>query len=151
LSRTLIGHCPARRCYVLVTARATEKFGHFQRNKVWRRLVDDPTRSVRVIDFKEKGSDVNLAAYLVHDALSGRWQLAGVMSSYSDLVEPIALAREALPKGVIVFSPNVGSPTRSLANAATDARRIRDRVFTACHFPDELRDEHGVIQKPVEW
>lgn len=126
-------------------------FGHFQRTKVWRRLVDDPGEAVRVIDFKEKGSDVNLAAYLVHDALSGLCQLAGVMSSDSDLVEPIALAQDVLPKGVIVFSPNVGKPTRSLSNAATTSRRIKERAFAACHFPGEFEDEHGVIQKPPEW
>lgn len=126
-------------------------FGLFQRNKVWRRRVDDPTQSVRVIDFKEKGSDVNLAAYLVHDALRSRCQVAGVMSADSDLVEPIALAREALPNGVIVFDPNVGKPNRALQDVATESRRVKDRALAACHFPDKLEDEHGVIHKPPKW
>ena len=126
-------------------------FGVFQRNRVRRRLVDDPTQSVRVVDFKEKGSDVNLAAYLVHDALSGSCEIAGVVSSDSDLVVPIALARQTLPKGVIVLSPNVGNPTRALQDVATDSRRIRDRAFAACHFPDQIENQRGVIHKPPEW
>jgi hypothetical protein len=129
----------------------TVHLGHFQRNKVYRRLVDDPTSSVRVIDFKEKGSDVNLAAFLIHDALTRECQLAGVISSDSDLVEPIRLTNEALPRGVIIFSPNIGRPTHALAAVATASRRIKDRAFRACHFPDQLEDDVGVITKPPDW
>jgi len=126
-------------------------FGHFQRNLVWRRRADDFTKSVRVVDVKEKGSDVNLAAYLVHDALKGCCEMACVISSDSDLVEPIELARKALPNGVIVFSPNVGKPERNLARVATDSKRIKDRTFAACHLADELEDEAGTITKPEPW
>jgi hypothetical protein len=41
----------------------TVHLGHFQRNLVWRRRVDNLAKSVGVIDVKEKGSDVNLAAF----------------------------------------------------------------------------------------
>jgi hypothetical protein len=125
-------------------------FGSFQRNKVNRRLVDDPTTSVRVVDFKEKGSDVNLATYLVREALTGCCQMAGVISGDSDLVEPVAVSREALPGGVLVFGPNV-KPSRALAAVASNSRKIRNRTFAACHFPDELTDEQGVISKPPDW
>ena len=129
----------------------TVHLGHFQRNKVWRRLVDDPSKSVRVIDFKEKGSDVNLAAFLIHDALKGECELGCVISSDSDLVEPIRLADAALLRGVIVFSPNIGRPARALDTVATASRRIKDRAFRACHFQDELEDDDGVITKPPTW
>jgi hypothetical protein len=71
----------------------TVHLGHFQRNLVWRRRVDNPAKSVRVIDVKEKGSDVNLAAFLIHDALGGECELAGVMSSDSDLAQTSASPR----------------------------------------------------------
>jgi NYN domain len=129
----------------------TVHLGHFQRNLVWRRLVDNPEKSVRVIDFKEKGSDVNLAAFLIHDALGRECELACVISSDSDLVEPIRLANAALPRGVIVLSPNVGRPSRALDTVATGSRRIKDRAFRACYFPDELEDVDGVITKPPAW
>ena len=73
------------------------------------------------------------------------------MSNDTDLVEPIALTRDALEGGVIVFSPNVGQPARDLERVATHARRVSDRVLAACHFPNELEDQHGVIREPPEW
>jgi hypothetical protein len=125
--------------------------GHFQRNLVWRRLVDKPTKSVRVIDFKEKGSDVNLATYLMYDALTDACDVAGVISADTDLVEPIRLSNEELPRGVIVFSPNVGKPHRAFDPVATASRRIKDRALRACHFPDEIEDQDGTITKPPGW
>ena len=104
-----------------------------------------------MIDFKEKGSDVNLAAYLIHDALSGECNMACVISSDSDLAEPIRLANEALKHGVIVLSPNRGQPSRKLALVARESRRIAHRTLAACHFPDELEDEDGLITKPPAW
>jgi hypothetical protein len=129
----------------------TFHFGQFQRNIVPRRRADNPTKTVRVIDFKEKGADVSLAAHLVHDALRGECEMACVISADSDLAEPIRLAAEALPAGVLVFDPNVGNPSRRLAQVASESRRIKDRTFAACHFPDELRDDDGVITKPTAW
>lgn len=125
--------------------------GHFQRNRVWRRLVDDPSKSVRIIDYKEKGSDVNLAAYLIHDALSRECNMACVVSSDSDLAEPIRLANAALKHGVVVLSPNVGQPSRKLALVARESRRIAHRTLAACHLPDEVEDADGVITKPPSW
>jgi hypothetical protein len=129
----------------------TIHYGHFQRNKVRRRLVDDPSRTVRVVDYKEKGSDVNLAAYLVYDALNGACELAGVMSGDSDLVEPVKLAESVLEHGVVILHPNVGQPSRALAQVARDARRISDRLLRSCHLPVELSDAVGVITKPPIW
>ena len=124
--------------------------GHFQRNKVTRRLVEDPSRAVRVIDFKEKGSDANLAAYLVHDALSNTCERAGVMSSDSDLVEPIRLAREALAHGVVVFGPNAGESNRALQNVATEARPRQRSGFPRVPPPSHSQgQERG--DKPPEW
>lgn len=129
----------------------TIHLGKFQRNVVARRLADNPTKSVRVIDFKEKGSDVNLASYLIHDALRKECDLACVVSADSDLAEPIRLACEALPNGVIVFDPNSGRPSRKLAQVASASRRISNRTLRGCHFPDELSDDDGVITKPEAW
>jgi hypothetical protein len=125
--------------------------GQFQRNKQWRRLVDDPSQSVRIIDFKEKGSDVNLATHLVHDALAGNCEMACVISSDSDLVEPVRVAGAHLPAGAIVFSPNVGKPARALARVATDSRQISDAALAACHLVDTLNDANGTITKPDSW
>jgi hypothetical protein len=121
--------------------------GKFQRNKVWRRLVDEPETSVHVIDFKEKGSDVNLASRLLADAYEGVCKRAAVISSDSDLKTPITIAAAKLTGGVVVLNPNT-SHARSLESVATDYRRITNKSFRASLFPEVV---DGRISKPPEW
>ena len=61
------------------------------------------------------------------------------------------LADAALSHGVIVFSPNVGKPSRALAAVARDSRSISDKSLGACQFPDQFQDDDGVITKPSAW
>lgn len=68
--------------------------GKFMVHPVWRPLVQAPIgnpRMVRVLDVKEKGSDVNLASYLLVDGFNKEYEMAVIISSDSDLVEPINL------------------------------------------------------------
>jgi hypothetical protein len=51
--------------------------------------LGQPQKYARVIKTEEKGSDVNLATHLLHDAHMGRFDVAGVISNDSDLLEPI--------------------------------------------------------------
>jgi len=46
---------------------------------------------VEILDTKEKGSDVNLATYLLMDGFKREYEMAVVISNDSDLVEPIKL------------------------------------------------------------
>jgi hypothetical protein len=76
-------------------------FGHFLTHEVTMALVvppGQPTRYARVIKTEEKGSDVNLAIHLLHDAHMGRFDVAVVVSNDSDLLEPIKIVREQLRK-----------------------------------------------------
>src|SRR5262249_32429962 len=115
--------------------------------KPTRRLVDDPTQSVRVIDFKEKGSDVNLASRLITDAYERRCAMAAVLSSDSDLRRPIEIADALLSRGVIVLNPNT-SHARSLKAVPTGSFRIRNATFRGSLFPDEVTPR---IRKPDDW
>lgn len=125
--------------------------GYFQRNKPWRRLVDNPAEAVRVVDYKEKGSDVALATQLLVDAYEGNCERGCVISNDSDLVRPIAVAAAKFPFGVIVFNPQPGPAARKLRAVATEYRPMRRRTFRACVFPDELEDANGVFHKPDSW
>ena len=60
----------------------------------------------RVIKTEEKGSDVNLATHLLHDAHMGRFEVAVVVSNDSDLLEPIKIVRERLHKRVGILNPH---------------------------------------------
>jgi uncharacterized LabA/DUF88 family protein len=63
-------------------------------------------RTVEVIRTEEKGSDVNLATYLLLDAFQGRCDTAVVVSNDSDLQEPILVAERELGIQVGVVNPH---------------------------------------------
>ena len=71
-----------------------------------------PQEYARVIKTEEKGSDVNLATHLLHDAHIGRFDVAVVISNDSDLLEPIKIVREQLHKRVGILNPH-RNPSRS--------------------------------------
>jgi hypothetical protein len=73
--------------------------GHFLSHQVTMPLAVPPGQRqeyVQVIKTEEKGSDVNLATHLLHDAHMGRFEVAVVVSNDSDLLEPIKIVREQL-------------------------------------------------------
>jgi NYN domain len=130
----------------------TVHYGYFQKNKVARHLVEDPEKVVRVIDYKEKGSDVNLASLLLADAFRRECKAAAVISDDSDLALPISIAKAELEHGVTLLNPNVTSkPARKLRGIATAYRSISESAFAACLFPDSLTDSKGTITKPDGW
>ncbi len=57
-------------------------FGHFLSHEVMMPIVvplGQPQQYVRIIKTEEKGSDVNLATHLLHDAHSGKFDIAVVL------------------------------------------------------------------------
>lgn len=128
-------------------------YGRFLLTKTRMALVDPPPggpRTAEVFKTEEKGSDVNLASYLLLDAFDGRFDVAIVVSNDSDLSEPIRIVRERFDRPVIVLSP-YRTVSYELRGVATYFRTIRRGWLEASQFPDVLRDEHGVISKPEEW
>jgi len=62
-------------------------------------------KTVQVMKSEEKGSDVNLACYLLVDAFDDDYEAAVVVSNDSDLAEPIRLVRQKFGKKVLVPHP----------------------------------------------
>ena len=52
---------------------------------------------------EEKGSDVNLASYLLLDAFQNKYDVAAVLSNDSDLTEPIRIVTRTLGKPVGLY------------------------------------------------
>lgn len=82
--------------------------GNFLTRPKMRPLVnpapDGPTH-VEIWNTEEKGSDVNLATYLVHDAWRDLFDLAIVLSQDTDLNEPVRIVRDEIKKSIgISFS-----------------------------------------------
>jgi uncharacterized LabA/DUF88 family protein len=103
-----------------------------------------------VVKTEEKGTDVNIATHLVHDAHNGEFQLAVVISNDSDLVEPIKIVVNSLHLPVIVVSPYPRNSIQ-LKNTASSVRQIRNGVLRVSQFPQQITDSTGVFTKPMSW
>lgn len=106
---------------------------------------------VRVLRSEEKGTDVNLAAHLVHDAHRNRFEAAAVISNDSDLKEAVRIVRREVGKVVGVFTPHRDRHSVQLKKTASFFRGIPVEVLKRSLFADELSDERGSFQKPDGW
>lgn len=127
-------------------------FGSFLESHVRMPLVT-PIRgkpaTVEVIKTEEKGSDVNIATYLLVDAYEHDFESAVVITDDSDLVEPINIVRRRLHHHVTVLSPR--GKSRELSKAATRFRKIDNSHLASSQFPATLSDKFGTIDKPAGW
>src|SRR5262249_52027714 len=83
--------------------------GHFLKNEVHMRLTPPLATGsafVRVIKTEEKGSDVNLAAHLLHDGHLHRYEAAVLLTNDSDLLEPVKMVRYELGLPVGIINPH---------------------------------------------
>lgn len=131
-------------------------YGQFRSHPRDRPLVNPSQgqpRTARVLYTEEKGSDVNLATYLLLDGFRGEYEVAIVVSNDSDLVEPVRVVKDELGLAVGILNPqrNRGKTAWELMKAASFYRRIRTSTLKACQFPPTLEDVTGVFTKPKEW
>ena len=108
----------------------------------------------RIHVFEEKGTDVNLATYLIMDGYDGDYEQAVVITNDSDLALPISMVKEKLNLPVGVVNPNLNQRANTpveLREAATFQRRLRESTLRDCQFPSILYDTNGTIRKPDEW
>lgn len=111
-------------------------------------------KTVEVIKTEEKGSDVNLATYLLADAFQSDADAFVVISNDSDLKEPMRLVRHDL--GYVVGNINPQDPakrSRAIENCKLSFfKQIRTVALQASQFPLTLTDSHGrTIRKPAGW
>lgn len=128
-------------------------FGHFLSNEINMRLAHPPAtgpRSVAVIKTEEKGSDVNLAAFLLVDAFDHDCDQAVIISNDSDLLTPIQFARERFGVRVGIFNPQ-RNRSWTLFNNVDFYRPIRKGPLSASQFPTSLSDINGNFTKPQGW
>ncbi len=128
-------------------------YGHYLSHQVWMRLANPPSGGsamVKVIKTEEKGSDVNLATYLLLDAFRQRCDTAVVISNDSDLAEPIRVAEQELGVKVGIINPQ---KPRHRSRAMTSAffKQLRPGVLATCQLPPTLQDANGLIHKPARW
>ncbi len=130
-------------------------FGHFLSHSV-RMPVAAPQvngpKTVEVIKTEEKGSDVNLAAYLLMDAFEKDCDTAVVISNDGDLKEPLRMARDLLRVKVGVVNPHIdGNRSKALAQYADFYKVVRKTALARAQFPPEMTDDRGIFHKPPSW
>ena len=137
----------------------TIHYGFFQSKPTSMPLETPPlqgSKYVRVVKTEEKGSDVNLASYLLLDGFQRDYEVAIVVSNDADLAEPIKLVRQELgfPVGVLVPAVKKGRlPSKRLMKVSEQRyyRPIRVGALRVCQFPSILTDVKGQFSKPNAW
>ena len=129
--------------------------GNFLTKPKWRPLVNPspggPTH-VEIWNTEEKGSDVNLATYLIHDAWRDLFDVAVVLSQDTDLNEPVRIVRDEIKKDVGVVCLDGKAPGK-LASHASFVRHVTDSRLAAAQFPDTLAfgKKGKTVKRPSEW
>lgn len=104
---------------------------------------------------EEKGTDVNLAAHLVHDAQQSdparTFEVALVLSTDSDLTEAIRLVTSEVRKPVYVCKPNPKCRTDELRSVATAVFELKTSALATSLLPPVLVDAGGTFCKPPGW
>ena len=114
-----------------------------------------PPTIVGVAQREEKGSDVNVAAHLLHDALTSAIDAAIVISNDSDLAFALRTARMYLPVGTVNPSPNfMAGALRGTAGDGVGNHwwtQLKDQDFVLCQLPDPVPEGSALLRKPIGW
>ena len=126
--------------------------GRFMPRPKLRPLVGFENCFVEVHDTEEKGSDVNLATFLLRDAFRDEFDVALVVSQDTDLLEPLRIVKHEIKKIVGVVWLEDGSPGKKHRAATSFIRHANPSVLKRCQFPDPVIGKGGLrIPKPDEW
>jgi hypothetical protein len=102
---------------------------------------------------EEKGSDVNLASYLLFDCSQNDFDEAVVISNDADLAVPINIVVTEFHKPVGVVNPHRHLfRSAALQKVASWTFQTINRHHVAnSQFPPTLQDAIGTITKPSTW
>jgi len=108
-------------------------------------------QTVEVMKTEEKGSDVNIATYLLLDCFRNEFDLAILITNDSDLIEPIRIVRQEFGRQLGVFNPQERY-SNALKRAASFYTKIHEEQIRMSLFPVTVIDSRGVeITCPREW
>lgn len=167
-------HAPVRQDFYLKALgedpRITTHLGEFKDRRKWRPPVEETMREIarernpqghptlEVYDTEEKGSDVNLASYLLLDAFQDRMEAALVVSNDADLCTPVSIVQRELGCDVWVANPEPRHRTRrkgltrgSVIPEASLHFAITTTVLGECQLPDSVQVGPWRISRPTEW
>jgi hypothetical protein len=128
-------------------------YGHFTTHPTAMPLLNPPPRgphTVEVLKTEEKGSDVNIATFLLLDGFDRLYDEAIVISDDSDLAEPIAQANRRFGP-VHLVSPR-GLRLGALVGGASSWKPLSLATLAACQLPSPLVLPTGrTVFRPPRW
>lgn len=113
--------------------------------------VPDASFMVSIARREEKGSDVNVAAHMLHDVLKSTVDAVVVVSNDSDLKLPVRMARDVVPVGTV--NPTKGHPASDLSGDPQDGAgshwwyQLQQADFTGSQLPPTV----GHVHRPAGW
>jgi uncharacterized LabA/DUF88 family protein len=129
-------------------------YGHFLPKTVTGSLLDSHGKPTWVMETvrtsEEKGSDVNLATYLLLDAFGKHYDTAVVISNDSDLVEPCRRVRQRFGVAVDILNPTLYE-SLVLKRIASSYRSLKLSDVQSCQLPPVIVHARGTIRKPSSW
>lgn len=126
--------------------------GSFHTNIKTMKHASPPPDFVRVVKTEEKGSDVNLASFLLLDAFQSAADTFVVLSNDTDLVTPLKMVRHDLGKRTGALYPRQNA-SGALAGAQPSFERVINTSKPAIsQFPDVVNlPGGGQVTKPIGW
>jgi uncharacterized LabA/DUF88 family protein len=129
--------------------------GHFSLRNKHLRLVGEASseaQTVNVWQHEEKGSDVNLAAYLLRDVYVSGVTHALVISGDSDLANALHFAREAGTHISLAIPNRHENGSAKLKASADYVQFVKSAQLEASQFPKAVQIASGrEIVRPNEW
>jgi len=117
------------------------------------RNMNNPPQAVQVLKTEEKGSDVNLASFLLNDCYKKDFDEAVIISNDADLATPIKIVKTEFGKPVMIINPHRKKylSIELLQAASSHFKTINMKVYATCQFPTILTDSQGTFSKPQLW
>jgi hypothetical protein len=132
--------------------------GTFRMDKRWMVSMpvtigdDGKPNVVRVRKTEEKGSDVNLASYMIFDACRSAADVHVLVSNDSDYATALSILTNEVGAAWGLFSPVDSPNTVLLRERPVFVKSIRKGVLLAAQFPDEMHSKSdGRITRPTNW
>lgn len=119
-------------------------------NKSFKEALPDSIQA-KVWKYGEKGTDVNLASYLLRDVFKSQLQGALVITGDSDLATPLQIAHMQYVF-VKTINPKCGRNAGRLSESSDSFEELQVNSLVKFQFPDSINLSSGkIIRRPMEW
>ena len=129
-------------------------FGLFKKQNVKGKLLAEGNslheQIVKISKFEEKGSDVNIATFMLIDCFQKACDIPVLLSNDSDLAEPLKYIKTTLKLPVGLITP-ADFFVAELKRYSFFKRKISDEQLENAQFPSKLEDNQGEFSYPKEW